>query len=93
MPKTKLQQKVSGVKYIPTPPANHFEDLMRRYMRAQKLNNRDLAAKLECSEQNISHMLRRPIGLWNVNEVYSYCDVIGIPLDIAFAAIASSKGA
>lgn len=81
------------MKSIPIPQANYFEDLMRRYMRAQKLHNKDLADKLNCTEQNISYMLRRPVRLWNIDEVYSYCDVIGIPLDLAFAAIASSKGA
>lgn len=72
------------------PPANYFEDSMRRYMRAQKLHNADIAARLGCTGANVGHMLKRPARLWSADEVQRYAAAVNMPLDEAFSALAAS---
>ena len=91
MPKTRFDKIAK--RPITVPPPNYVGELMRRYMRAQKLTAADVGCKLGVTGAAVSHMLNRPAAAWNLDELRKYCAVLNIPLADALKAAQSSMEA
>ena len=91
MPKTRFD-KIAN-RPIAVPPPNYVGELMRRYMRAQKLIAADVGDKLGVSGAAVSHMLNRPASAWSLDELRKYCTALNIPLAEALRAAQHSMEA
>ena len=97
MPKTKLEACVKAMKAAdrkqPTniPPPNYLSELFRRYMKAQKLSAAAVGKKLNCTGQNVTHMINRDVDQWKCADVAIYAAVINCPLNEAYEAVCMSQ--
>lgn len=57
-------------------------DLFRRYMNGKEISSVEVAKKLQCTNNNVNYMLRRPDGAWRVDEIRQFSTVVGVPMDL-----------
>lgn len=86
MPRTACSRSVKTSRPVVTnvPEANYVADLIRRYMKAQRLTTDDLGARLHCTGANVRLKLLRPIGKWTVTDIRMLCDAVNCPADEAY---------
>lgn len=63
-------------------------DLFRRYMNGMEISSVDVAKKLQCTNNNVNYMLRRPDGAWRVDEIRQFSTVVGVPMDLVIDELA-----
>lgn len=88
MPKTRFQDHISKTKPVDVAAPNYVNELMRRYMKAQKMTSSDVGEALSITGGAVRHMLNRPASAWSINELQRYCKVLNIPLADALKAAA-----
>ena len=72
----------------PRKPVNHLAAVLREYKRASGLTSDEIGAKLGCSGENVRCQIGKPAAAWNIGKLLQYCDVLGIPYDVALQAAA-----
>lgn len=88
MPRTRFDRIAN--RPIVVPPPNYVAELMKRYMRAQKLTAADVGDKLGITGAAVSHALSRPASAWSIKELQKYCIALYIPLTDALRAVQKS---
>ena len=69
------------------PEVNRLEMLLKAYEKAAGLNSAKMAVRLGCSADNVRAQLRKPADQWRIGMLKRYCEVVGCPLEEAFAAV------
>lgn len=75
------------IKWI-QPKVNELAAVFRAYRKATGMSSADIGKALGVTPENARYQMNKPGRLWNVGKLCEYCDVLGIPYDIAFAAAA-----
>ncbi|MBQ6273878.1 MAG: hypothetical protein IJK63_06595 [Oscillospiraceae bacterium] len=89
MPNTKFQRNLAKAK-VKKPPVskvpepNYISDLIKRYMKAQRLTTDDVGELMNCTGANIRAKLTRPIGKWAVSDIISLCRAVNCPVSEAY---------
>lgn len=68
------------------PEVNELAAVFRAYRRASGMTSAEIGEALGVTAENARYQMNKPGKLWNVGKLCRYCDVLGIPYDIAFAA-------
>ena len=89
MPNTKYQRNLAKAKakkqpVTKVPEPNYISDLIKRYMKAQRLTTDDVGELMNCTGANIRAKLTRPIGKWAVSDIISLCRAVNCPVSEAY---------
>ena len=89
MPKVKTLEHLRAAQkpVVAVPEYNPLENLIRRYMKAYKLNAADVGASLGCSGQNVNQQLNKPLDKWTIEQIKKYCSAVNCPLSTAYEAL------
>lgn len=88
MPKTRFQDHINKPKSVDVPAPNYVNELMRRYMKAQKMTSSDVGAALSITGGAVRYTLNKPATAWSIGELQRYCKALNIPLADALKAAA-----
>ena len=97
MPNTRFQRNLAMAKakkppVTTVPEPNYISDLIRRYMKAQRMTTEDVGKKMDCSGANIRAKLTRPIEKWAVSDIISLCHAVNCPVTEAYKLLPTDKG-
>lgn len=87
MPRTKLTEKYSKPK---VPPPNYLSEMLKRYKKAKRINDAEIAARVKTSRNTVNAYINQPPEKWNIGDLKRYCDVLGAPIDEALKAVEMS---
>lgn len=72
----------------PPPKVNYLAAVFRTYRKERGMTSEDIGKALGCSPENVRCQLNKPAEKWNIGQLLRYCDVLGIPYDVALHAAA-----
>ena len=86
MPRASCRKQATASRpvVLNVPEANYVADLIRRYMKAQRLTTDDVGARMHCTGANVRLKLLRPIGKWTVADIRTICEAVNCPADEAY---------
>ena len=85
MPRTKLDEKF---RTLNVPPPNYLSEMLKRYKKAQKLSDDEIAERTGACRKTVNTRLNQKPEAWNIGELMRYCDILGAPIDEALAMAA-----
>ena len=94
MPNTRFQRNLATAKakkppVTMVPEPNYISDLIKRYMKAQRLTTDDVGELMNCTGANVRAKLTRPIGKWAVSDIIALCKAVNCPVAEAYRLLPS----
>lgn len=94
MPNTRFQRNLATAKakkppVTMVPEPNYISDLIKRYMKAQRLTTDDVGELMSCTGANVRAKLTRPIEKWAVSDIIALCKAVNCPVAEAYRLLPS----
>lgn len=70
------------VKWALKPP-NYLHDIFRRYMQANGMTSKSMAALLGVSDVAVRQQINKDPKLWRICDLEEYCEILQIPMQEA----------
>lgn len=87
MPRTHLTEKFCKPK---VPPPNYLSELLKRYKKASRLTDEEIAEQMGTSRKTVNTYLNQKPENWNIGDLKQYCTLLGIPFETAAEAVLGS---
>lgn len=89
MPRTHLTEKFCKSKL---PPPNYLSELLKRYKKAQKISDEQIASQTGTCRKTVSTRINQKPDDWNIGDLKRYCAVLNVPFGEALDAIVLCQG-